>query len=448
MPNLIKITISKNTTPISKKSFSTPCTFVSDVPLDDTFEKGTSRAYSSLTGLSADFDTDSDTYKAIAKLMGQIRKLDSFRIFRRNDPVQKVKTITYTGTFASGQSFAGTVNGKALTTTNFTTDAAGTLGAIATKIAQIEGVASATVSSQVITVTATSEWDLSLTSFTGAGTTPPTATIATTTAGHTLADDFNDAIAEKKNWFWMLETSHNKGAILSVQSLLSPAGKMGMFLSSEEGITQSVTTDLASKINTAKYDNSIVAYHHDLAEFFDHAWSGNCLPIAPGKDRWGERELSGVTPSPLSETAYDNIVGKQANCYVEYGQYNLTFLGRVASGDYIDNVRNLYYMANELNTDLLAYIVGTLKIPFTSAGQLGPISKAKAVMVRMIQEGILAEFVEDAEGNIKPGFEITFPKISEISPTDKSNRKFGGIKISGTLAGGIESLEFEIYIEV
>lgn len=29
MPNLIKITLSKNTTPISKKSFSTPCTFVS-----------------------------------------------------------------------------------------------------------------------------------------------------------------------------------------------------------------------------------------------------------------------------------------------------------------------------------------------------------------------------------------------------------------------------------
>lgn len=106
-------------------------------------------------------------------------------------------TLTFSGNLVSSNVVNGVVNGFALSATTFATDHATTMGAIATKIAAVSGVDSATVSGNTIVVVSDADVDLELHGFiVTAGASQATVTYPTTSTQDGIL--LENAVFEKK----------------------------------------------------------------------------------------------------------------------------------------------------------------------------------------------------------------------------------------------------------
>ena len=77
------------------------------------------------------------------------------------------------------------------------------------------------------------------------------------------------------------------------------------------------------------------------------------------------------------------------------------------------------------------------KVPFTNAG----ITMIEAAVRQTLQ-------VAENGGGLAPGWTVTVPDISAISPTDKGTRTLNGITFNATLAGAINIVNIVGYVGV
>lgn len=429
MSDIVSVVISRQTTPIQEATFSIPMIFSADTPLDEDFEQGSSRSYSSAEGVAVDFEDTSDTYKAVEALMAQENQPAEFRIFLRSDPVAQEKTITFTGPPASGHSFGGTINGTVLSSTAYGVSGSATLDALADKIELVEGVDTCTVLGNVLTVVFDEEWDGTI-SISSSGTGAPTATVATLEAGHTIGNDITDANTEGSDWYFFLATSSNKGAGLASGRTLGSLIRLGEFMTNETACYDSGSTnDIMAKAKAAAFGRMAYVYTHDVTEYITQAWAGRCLPKKPGQTRFGLRTLNNITASPLTENQADAILDKNGNCYIEYGGVNITQEGRVASGDYLDVVRDIDYLQSQITFSIFSLLIRLEKIPFTDEGIQLIVTELKKVLDRMYKEGI-----------IKNDYTVGFPKAADVSVNNRANRILPDITFVANLQGGIEKI--------
>jgi hypothetical protein len=435
MAKIVNVVVSRDTTPIQEANFSIPCLFTGDIPVDTGFLKSTSRSYTGddegLASVGEDWGTGSNTYKAISALLGQSLKVTEFRIFRRGDVIAKEKTITFSTTIATGQTINGTVNGTALTATVYATSHASTLEAVATKIEAIEGIASATVLGNVITVVASDEWDLSLTSFAVSGGSAVTVTIATTEAGFTQANDIANANTENKDWYVMLSTSADKGAILTSAEAIQGLTKIAFFNSSESGIKTNTTGNLLAKLKANSYDRTALLFTHNTDEFSACAWAGRHLPLKPGKVAFVNKTLVGVTVDDIMISIHiNNILNNNGNVYIEELGKNLVREGKMVNGDFIDIIRDLDYMQSQLTLRLFDLITSDDKFGFTDEN----IGRADSVMRTFFNEAY-------QDGIINNNYTTTPPKASSIPVNVRANRHLPDIPFTFQLQGAIQTME-------
>jgi hypothetical protein len=322
-------------------SFSIPQIFTNETPLDDEFEQGTSRSYSSLPGLAGDFDTDSLTYKKAAQMMGQSAgPLNEFRVFYRTDAVAWEKTIDFQQAPASGDILDGTVNGTAISSTNFSVDGDTTLQAVAAKIAMIEGIDTAEVSGNTIIVTGVLEWEITLTSFAISGAHTQAATVATTQDGITQSDDITTAVTENKSWYIALSTSYEKGALLASAAAIQANERFAIFLTADTDTYTNVETDVLSLLGNLGYTRTSIWHTQDTAENLDGAIAGRCLPLPPGNVVFWGKTLTGVSATTLTENQQEILLNKFGNIYVEESGKNITKEGTMVNGGFMDIIRD------------------------------------------------------------------------------------------------------------
>lgn len=443
MSKTVTVVVSRQTTPLNEKSFSIPCIFTTDSPVDTDFSASTSRKYNGdedgLAAVKADWGVNSETYKAATALLSQTVKVSEFRIFRRASAVARVKTITFDNPILTGQSIACTVNGTALSATPFDTNSSTTLGNLADKIELVEGVASASVSGSVITVTASVEWDLSLTSIAVTGTgIKATATVATTTAGNTQADDLAVAAVENKDWYAMLSTSASKGAILCTAKSIEAMTKMAYFMTSDADAINNVANNVMAQIKAFGYTRTAIFYTHDTTQHIAAAIAGRCLPLKPGKVVFALKTLAGVTVSPtITTTQIDNILSNNGNVYLEELNKNITKDGTVGSGDYIDIIRDLDYVVAQLVLRIFKLITDKDKMGFTDPS----ISEVDTEMKMTFSDAYTS-------GIILNNYITKPPKASSISSNVRANRILPDIPFEVTVQGAIQAVSFAGIVKV
>lgn len=426
---IVEVVISRQTTPLNEKSFSIAEIFSSDESIDSTFLTSTSRNYTDLISVAADFATNTETYKAAQALMSQENKPSEFRIFRREAAVQQVKTVAFNIPIVAGQVIKAVVNGTALTDTPFQTDSAITLGNLRGKIAAVEGVSSAVLTVNSIAVTAVLEWDLSLSSFSIVNPASTTVTITNTTAGHTIADDLAVASAENKDWYLMLPTTANKGAILAAAKSIEGMVKMAIFMTADSDCKTSVNTDIMSKLKANAYSRSIIMYTHDTSEHINSAWAGRVLPLKPGKVVFGLKTLAGVTVDPnLLSTAINNIAAKNGNFYTEELGKNLTKHGKVAGGDFADVIRDLDYVQAQLILAIFMLITYQDKFDYTDENILVVDQVMKSVFEKAFENGIIQD-----DYITKP------PRAVDVPVNTRANRLLPDLPFTLKLKGSIQA---------
>lgn len=414
---VVRVSIATEGPPLSRPGFGVPLVLGSTTPIGGTWTERT-RAYTSLTGVADDFLTSDAEYKAAAKLFAQQPRPARIKIGRRDANVAAIKVITFSGALVTSNSTVGIINGTSLTATVFATDDATTRAAIATKIAAIEGVASAVAAGVgvfTITVTATAGLPLSVASFVvtlGAG--QATAAITTSEAGKTVDSELGLLVLDDNDWYALGLTSTLLEDQKQAADWVEASEKFAGFRTDVAGTLATSTTDIGAYIKANSYRRSFVAYHPTATAYMEFAMFGARLPYTPGAETWAFANLVGVEAYILTETEYANAITKNVTLYQTIGGRDVTVFGTVGTGEFIDQIRGEDWLSNEIQFNVWGFVSSVPKVPFTDTGLAGIDNQILAALYTGQRNGLLAD---------DTAVSVTGPAASEYSSAERAGRQ-------------------------
>jgi hypothetical protein len=163
------------------------------------------------------------------------------------------------------------------------------------------------------------------------------------------------------------------------------------------------------------------------------------LSTLPGSANWAWKNLAAVDPSNLSTTQRTNTLNKKCNTYETRGGINITEIGYVVSGDYIDITVGLDWLTSQIQTNLFQALVNLPKIPFTNGGLVTVKGYIMQALTLAVTRGILSSDTPPT---------VTMPALADISSNDKANRSLTGVTFTGVLAGAINKITINGFISV
>jgi hypothetical protein len=433
LSEIFTVSISQETQSISAAGFGVPLILGATVPIGGTWTERL-RFYASMAEVGDDFLAGDPEYDAAAAAFSPDIKPARIAIARREAAVAKVQTLTLAADLVADNTLSMTVNGETVEETYASSHQA-TMGALATAIAAIDGVASAVLSStpyRVITVTATAGRTLTLGPVTitgGAGQT--TGAIATSEAGRTISDDLTAIQTESDAWYALQLAAPTDADILTAAAWIEPRQKIFLVVLDAAGVIASTTTDVAAVLDALGYNRTGYVYHDDAGTFPDAAWLGRCLPLDPGTETWAFKTLTGVTAVAMTTTEVTNAESKHCNTYRTLGGVDVTLQGYMASGRFIDQVRGVDALQARIEEAVFGLLVRVPKVPFTDAG---------ATLVEAeVRKVLFSDEFSKPEGGliVRDSIVITVPKVKDISTNNRALRRLPGLTFSGDFQGAI-----------
>lgn len=171
------------------------------------------------------------------------------------------------------------------------------------------------------------------------------------------------------------------------------------------------------------------------------AWMANCFGYEPGSETWHLKELADVYPSYINDMNKLELEEKNINSFRMYAGKNVTFGGKMISGEWIDTIRFRDWLKNEMQFNVFRAIQSNRKIPFTDAG-IGLIEGKMEETLKKGQDiGGIAPTVYDDDGNPVYGYSVKVPRAIDLSEKERHSRKLTGCRYSARLAGAIHAVE-------
>lgn len=189
--------------------------------------------------------------------------------------------------------------------------------------------------------------------------------------------------------------------------------------------------DLLDDLFDSTYSRTFGLWHQSPAEMASAAWLGRVLPFDPGSVTWKFKTLAGVVVSALTTTQRTNLRDRNANSYETVAGLPITAEGTMASSQFIDIIRGLDFIEDDMSKSVFEVLAAAAKVPFTDAGIALIENAVRGSLTRAISQGIIAEDPEPV---------VTVPLASEVSSTDKVNRILPDVKFTATLQGAIHKV--------
>lgn len=241
------------------------------------------------------------------------------------------------------------------------------------------------------------------------------------------------------DWYGLTLDSPSKAEILAAAPF-AEANKRLMLQQTSDGDCEnpSVTTDVMSEVVASSYRYTGVIYNRNDTQ----AFAGLALQAkrfaqtpTPGSDTYAANNLAGVKADNLPEGAIDAIETKKGMTYFSDDGLVCTHAGEggnVGSGDWLDNVRFVDWLAVNMRADVKSALytsanTGT-KLPMTDVG----LDKVGSLVRNRLQMGV------DAGGLADGSITVTVPKAASIDPVTKGKRRVTGISWSAELANAIQ----------
>lgn len=228
-----------------------------------------------------------------------------------------------------------------------------------------------------------------------------------------VATDLAAIKLENNDWY-ALYTAYNSNAIVLATAAWCEANEKLYIADLQE--TETVTlaasgSDTADDIEALGYDYTAVTYHPDPSRFFGMCLLGGCLPFDPGTETWALKELDGVEAVALTSTHKTNLAAKNVTSYESIGNLDITFGGKVASGEYIDYRRGLDALRDDMQASVFEVMVASPKVPMNDDGISMLAAPVRATLKRFEDRGF-----------IEAGWTITKPLSSAISTSNRNAR--------------------------
>jgi len=271
-------------------------------------------------------------------------------------------------------------------------------------------------------------------------------TISQVRVGVKRAPDTNwtDALIAIKNtvddWFAVLAEPRGVSAEadnLAIANWIEAQKKVYIIASDDSEIIDTTegadTGSIAKQIKDAGLERTAVFYSATAdSEYIDGAFLGEILPKDPGSYTGAFKSLSGITIDALTSDQVANALSKNANVYTEVGGVNITRLGTMGSGEYIDVIIFIDWLRVRMTERIYARFVNLDKIPYTDAGINVIVTEIEGQLIDGINIGGLTN---------DPAPTVTAPKASEVSSVDRGNRLLKDVKFTAFLAGAIHKAE-------
>lgn len=252
-----------------------------------------------------------------------------------------------------------------------------------------------------------------------------------------LAADLDAIKLYDDNWYAVQTSFNSKPCVEGVAAWAEPLSKIYVTavpeteaINTADQSTPDTAHDTGQAIQALAYAHTAVAYHPSPAGMFDAAWEGDVLPLDAGSETWALKTLSGVAPANLTQTQHDNLVARNMSGYYTRGARNITFGGTVGDGNFIDVIRGLHWLEDDMTKAVFGVLAGApTKVAFTDNGIQQIAAAVRGSLKRAVAQGI-----------ISADFTLIVPKIADVSDADKAARRLPGIKFLAVLQGAIHSV--------
>lgn len=437
MPNnlddIISVTITKENLAIKRTGFGVPLILGPNSADPDLV-----RTYTSINQVAEDYLLTDEEYLAASAIFAQNIKVDKIKIGKQGAKVAKVMVLEFDIDFVALNQIDYEIDGVAQAPVIFNADQATTLAALAAAIQAHPNIATAVPTDvREITITAQTPGinftisDVLVT----LGATQPVATISTTTPNSGLVDDLLAIIEEDDDWYGLIITSRNATEVEAVADFIETQKKIFFTCTNDPDVLDPViTTDIASVLSAKNLMRTAVIWNAEPDDFADAAWMGRCFPFDPGEITFALKELVGITIDKLTETEKNAALGKNANVYLERGGRGITTDGTMASGEYIDIVRDIDWLESRIQEDIFVQLVSVNKVPYTDAG----VTLIESVLRAVLRQAQIANVL-----STDPDFIIQVPKVKDIPLIDKQNRHLPDVKFQAVLASAIHRVTVE-----
>lgn len=429
--NHVTISITQNTVAVQKEGFGIPLIMSHGVPAGFVERY---RVYTNTNGMITDgFLADSAEVLAATAMFSAEEAPDKIAVGRMDlDP-----TLVYelTPTVLNSQTYSVKVQAPGVPEEqlDFTSDASATATEIVDGLlALVNGVVgknfTATNVADVLTITgdAAGNWFsvevLDVTKLSS----------EMTHADPGVATDLAAIALENNDFYGVYSLYNSAGYITATATWTEAQRKVYLPNSSDTDIIALAAgnSDIADTLNTAARDRTGLMFHPSEAKMAGAALLGRWLASEPGELTTKFKTLPGVPVYTLTATQRANVIAKKANLYERAGGVNITAEGTMASGEFMDTIRDLDWVEVDMSARVFAVLAAAKKIPFTDKGIRLVTKEVKGTLTEAVTRGIFAA-----------GFSVTAPKASEVSAQDKANRTLPDINWSATQAGAIHTVD-------
>lgn len=434
LDQLVLVNISQETQAVPQASFSIPLIVGPTVPTT-----GIVNAYSSPEGmLSNGYTVDSPEYIYALELFEQPLTPTIFYVGKRTTPIEQEDTITVLSA-VSAHVYQGVVNGQAWSYTASGGDTTTTIAtAIASAINALSGLnVTAAASGPVVTLTS----DIPGLVFTDTTTDVAHLTIVNVIANSGIQGDILAIIAVTNAWYGMCGCEFSDADIEQAAALIESLKKIFIAVSDTSSIATSSNSDVGSILMAKSYKRSALIFtaSGNVNEGKEAAWIGGQLPQVPGSNNWAYKTLFGCTPDVL--TANQQVIligdpvagvpGKNVNIYQTVGGVNITQMGTMAGGQFIDITVGVDWLESTIQTNVFTALVQANKIPYTDNGVAILISAVKAAIDLGVTNGLI-------DGNSP--ISVTAPAVLSVPANQRANRIAPTITFSCRLAGAVNAV--------
>lgn len=435
LDQIIKVTITRNTTQPSQVGFGTPLLFSSD-PLYNPkagSEWGSERvrAYSSLSGVEADFETTTLVYADARTAFSQNPSPELVKIGKRDNVSALDATFTPTD-LTEGATVGFSVNGVPSTVVN---GAGATVASIVTALAALTPPTGYTYTDNVtdLGIAATVGDVFRFSDRLGGD-------LQDLTADGGIAADFAAIRNYDDDFYMVLMDTEGKPEIEAMAAEVEAAEKTYLAQSMDSDVPDTVLTgdtSVAASLNT--FDRTMLAYT-EKGDPFAVGWAARVLPEGAGTVNWAYQTVNSVDPDDFNATQLNNLIGsfstqgKRCNVYTRIAGINVTRFGTVGSGEFIDNIRGADRLAARIQERIFGVLANSDKVPYTDSG----IQRIRAEVLAQLQEEVSRGFLA-----AEPAPTCDVPLAATVSAADKSNRVLNNVIFRGTLAGAINKVSIE-----
>lgn len=433
---IVTVAISLDTAAVSRASFGTPIFITENFWFTERV-----RTYTDIDAVADDVPTDSDAYLGALKAFSQDIPPKFVKLGRREaDEI----TLTAAAATAIGQTYAVTVvdTANVTTTATFTsvTGAETGITIVADLVADLAAVTGITVTDNLdgtFELAKSGTDDFAITNITRL-------TYAYSTT-ESAADALTAISAEDDDYYFVACNDHTDAFVMAMAAQVEALTKIYFVAlqdSTNLGVYSEVATDTMSKLAQNEYDRT-TAWYHDTADttFPEMAFIAVAAPADPGKKVWGDNRVATVSASKdvstglvISTTQKNNLVAKNANFTETVGGIVITRQGTVASGNWIDEIRDRDFLESRTKEALQDLLIRTPKLPYTDAG------------IARVENALASTYSRYVETQTQPNilqagtpYIITLPRRKDVAFSDITARSLSG-EVVLYLTGSILSI--------